>query len=224
MNIADRILSLRKSKGMSQEELADKIGVSRQTISKWESEQSTPDIDKVILLSDFFDVTTDYLLKGIEPKKEEKIQKRKIDSRIFSSIGTFLNFTGLVVAIAIWIEKQVAASVAIGMVLLAIGCMLHFMGQFMDEQKETSCTWFWLINVWLIVLMPLSCIFNIVQGLLGGFSWMVSPIPQLGNSLSLYTFAWFVYILICGSVDGIILFKNKREGSAPVNSSTFFGK
>ena len=70
MNIADRIQLLRKSKGISQEELADKIGVSRQAVSKWESEQSTPDIEKIILLSDYFQTTTDYILKGIEPVKE----------------------------------------------------------------------------------------------------------------------------------------------------------
>ena len=52
MNIADRIQSLRKSKGISQEELADKIGVSRQAVSKWESEQSLPDMEKVILVRD----------------------------------------------------------------------------------------------------------------------------------------------------------------------------
>ena len=67
MTIADRIQTLRKSKGMSQEELADAAGVSRQAVSKWESEQSTPDLDKVVILSEIFDVTTDYLLKGIEP-------------------------------------------------------------------------------------------------------------------------------------------------------------
>ena len=71
MNISDRIQNLRKAKGISQEELADRIGVSRQAVSKWESEQSTPDIDKVILLSEYFQTTTDYLLKGIEPAGEE---------------------------------------------------------------------------------------------------------------------------------------------------------
>ena len=69
MTIADRIQSLRKAKGMSQEELADKVGVSRQAVSKWESEQATPDLDKVVIMSDIFEVTTDYLLKGIEPVK-----------------------------------------------------------------------------------------------------------------------------------------------------------
>ena len=66
MNMADRIRDLRKQKGISQEELADKVGVSRQAVSKWESEQSTPDLDKIIIMSEYFEVTTDYILKGIE--------------------------------------------------------------------------------------------------------------------------------------------------------------
>ena len=72
MTMADRIQALRKAKGISQEELADHIGVSRQAVSKWESEQSSPDLEKVILLSDYFEVTTDYLLKGIEQKADSK--------------------------------------------------------------------------------------------------------------------------------------------------------
>ncbi len=67
MSMAERIQHLRKSKGISQEDLADKIGVSRQSVSKWESAQSSPDIEKVILLSEYFGTTTDYLLKGSEP-------------------------------------------------------------------------------------------------------------------------------------------------------------
>lgn len=69
MDMADRIQYLRKTKGLSQEELADKVGVSRQAVSKWESEQSTPDIEKIIIMSELFGVTTDYILKGIEPVK-----------------------------------------------------------------------------------------------------------------------------------------------------------
>ncbi len=67
MNIADRIQYLRKQNGYSQEELADKVGVSRQAVSKWESEQSTPDLEKIIMMSELFEVTTDYILKGVEP-------------------------------------------------------------------------------------------------------------------------------------------------------------
>ena len=71
MTIGDRIQNLRKTKGMSQEELADAVGVSRQAVSKWESEQAAPDLEKVIIMSDLFEVTTDYLLKGIEPVRTD---------------------------------------------------------------------------------------------------------------------------------------------------------
>ena len=86
MTIADRIQTLRKSKGMSQEELADAAGVSRQAVSKWESEQSTPDIEKVVILSEIFGVTTDYLLKGIEPIKNDdhKTMADVIDQKVLT--------------------------------------------------------------------------------------------------------------------------------------------
>lgn len=67
MNMADRIQYLRETKGISQEELADKVSVSRQAVSEWESGHSTPDLEKIIAMSEFFEVTTDYILKGIEP-------------------------------------------------------------------------------------------------------------------------------------------------------------
>ncbi len=61
--LSDKILDLRKKGGMSQEELAEKLGVSRQSVSKWESNASTPDLDKIIELSRLFGVSTDYLVK-----------------------------------------------------------------------------------------------------------------------------------------------------------------
>ena len=99
MIFSEKLQLIRKSKGLTQEELAEKIEVSRQAVAKWESGQSTPDTEKVILLSDFFDVTTDYLLKGIEPIPENTTEKS--DARIFSLVGNEFNFIGLVVAIMI---------------------------------------------------------------------------------------------------------------------------
>ena len=63
MILADKIVSLRKKAGWSQEELAEKLGVTRQSVSKWEGAQSVPDMDKVVTMSRLFGVTTDYLLK-----------------------------------------------------------------------------------------------------------------------------------------------------------------
>ena len=63
MILADKIIDLRKKNGWSQEELAEKLGVSRQSISKWESAQSVPDMNRILAMSRLFGVTTDYLLK-----------------------------------------------------------------------------------------------------------------------------------------------------------------
>ena len=63
MILADKIIELRKKEGWSQEELAEKLSVTRQSVSKWEGAQSIPDMDKVVQMSRLFGVTTDYLLK-----------------------------------------------------------------------------------------------------------------------------------------------------------------
>lgn len=63
MILAEKIMQLRKKSGWSQEELADQLGISRQSVSKWESGASIPDLDKIIKMSTLFGVSTDYLLK-----------------------------------------------------------------------------------------------------------------------------------------------------------------
>lgn len=63
MILANKIINLRKKSGWSQEELADQLGVSRQSVSKWEGAQSIPDMDKIVQMSRIFGVSTDYLLK-----------------------------------------------------------------------------------------------------------------------------------------------------------------
>lgn len=63
MVLGEKIMTLRKKNGWSQEELAGKLGVSRQSVSKWESAMSIPDLDKILLMSEIFEVSTDFLLK-----------------------------------------------------------------------------------------------------------------------------------------------------------------
>lgn len=208
MNIAGRIQHLRKSKGISQEELADQVGVSRQAVSKWESEQSAPDIEKVVLLSDFFNVTTDYLLKGTEPVSENSTKEQ--DARIFSLAGSVINFIGLLVAIMIWMEKQISSSVAVGLILMAVGIMVYIIGQLIGKHKEQAMKWFWIVNVWILILMPLSCVFNVFQGMLFRYSWIFSPLPDMGNSIGLYMLGWGFYFMFCLVVDLILLKCAKR--------------
>ena len=106
MNMADRIQYLRKTKGISQEELADKLGVSRQAVSKWESEQSLPDLGKIITMSDYFEVTTDYILKGIEPVADKEQKSSELTSKILYIASTAFVAIGLLSAFAGWHETQ----------------------------------------------------------------------------------------------------------------------
>ena len=63
MILADKIIDLRKKAGWSQDELASKLNVTRQSVSKWEGAQSIPDMERIVRMSRLFGVTTDYLLK-----------------------------------------------------------------------------------------------------------------------------------------------------------------
>ena len=68
MEFNNKLYELRKQKGFSQEELANRLNVSRQTISKWEVGESTPDMEKLVAISDLFEVSLDELVKGEEPE------------------------------------------------------------------------------------------------------------------------------------------------------------
>lgn len=63
MTIGDKILNMRKARGWSQEELADRVGVTRQAVSRWESNSAKPDADKIVDICDLFGVSADYLLR-----------------------------------------------------------------------------------------------------------------------------------------------------------------
>ena len=82
MKFNEKLLKLRKEKGLSQEELGMEMQVSRQTVSKWEAGQSYPDFARLVMLSDFFDMTLDELVKDIDVQevRENSFTNEKIDS------------------------------------------------------------------------------------------------------------------------------------------------
>lgn len=81
MDFAEKLLTLRKASNLTQEQLAEKLDVSRQSVSKWESGQAAPELDKIVALSAVFNVTTDYLLKSSEiddlSVKTEMLEKQQ---------------------------------------------------------------------------------------------------------------------------------------------------
>ena len=216
MNLADRIQQLRKSKGISQEELADRIGVSRQAVSKWESGQTSPDLEKIVLLSDYFEVTTDYLLKGVSPTpaQTEPDQTASVQSapgvQIFTMAGSALNLIGLIAAAMIWYERQTAAATAAGLILMVAGCVVYGTGILRadGEAKGRAKKTFWSVNVWILPFIPLSMVYNILFGGLG-----TAPYPILTGPVSGFlgfVLFWIVYIGIGTAVE--LALHARREG------------
>ena len=208
MNIGERIQKLRKESGMSQEGLADVIGVSRQAVSKWESGQSLPDTEKIVLMCEHFGVSSDYILRGTE-----SLPDHRYSSRVFTAAATVLNFAGLIVSAAVWIERQTVFAAAIGLILMAIGCTLFAVGQLRGEKGKNDAADFFKINIWFLTLIPFSCIFNALQEIsYGSFpsSFSISPLPHLGNSVKAYMIFWVLYFVICAAAD---IFISKRQGN-----------
>lgn len=105
MILADKILALRRNNSWSQEELADKLNVSRQSVSKWESAASIPDINKIIELSKLFGVSTDYLLKDdVEKVAYSDVDETKYPGVTIQEANSFMTDYGIY-------AKRVALSV-----------------------------------------------------------------------------------------------------------------
>ncbi|MBQ1995367.1 MAG: helix-turn-helix transcriptional regulator, partial [Clostridia bacterium] len=78
MRLHEKIYELRKKEGLSQEALAEKLGVSRQSVSKWETGEATPEVSKLLAISKLFGVTTDYLLND---ETEKMAQETEVEAK-----------------------------------------------------------------------------------------------------------------------------------------------
>lgn len=83
MTFNEKLISLRKAKGLSQDELGQRLGVSRQTISKWELSQSYPDFQRLVLLSDYFGLSLDALIKDIDL---QDVREKNLNDKQLSAI------------------------------------------------------------------------------------------------------------------------------------------
>ena len=117
MSFGEKITALRKKKGITQEQLAEMLGVTRQTISKWELDQSTPDLNYISRLSELYEVTTDYLIK----EKGEKTEAEDIYSEI---VGQNYDQTKQI----IYVNNSLSATCIAGIVICIIGVALMLVG------------------------------------------------------------------------------------------------
>ena len=202
MNLSDRIQYLRKVRGISQEGLAEKLGVSRQAVSKWESEQSMPDLDKIISMSDYFEVTTDYLLKGIEPvvqkEEEQSIKHRRIASNICYQLS--LGFVGLGIILSIILADFLKISILLMPVLIVQGVGLLVWGTGRNLSEVRPSFQVKLALILFLLFVPLGFLSNVLFPL-----GKIFPYPtSLAASLTFVTF--YLILGVC-----ISLFLKKQD-------------
>ena len=147
MILADKIMELRKKNGWSQEELAEKMDVSRQSISKWESAQSVPDMGRLVRLSEIFGVSTDYLLKD-ELESEEP-------SGGESAEGTLRSVSMEEASAFLQMREETAPRIALGVMLCILSPILLIVLGGASEMGVLALTQAQAMGVGLAVLFVL---------------------------------------------------------------------
>ena len=132
MTLAEKILSQRTERGMSQDDLAEKLEVSRQSVSKWETAQSTPDLDKIIKLANLFGVTVDELVRDEEcPQPPEPpqpqvvyVEREKQGLTPIQALGVVFEVTGVALAIIGLMGAPLLIFAAVALVVLGLPLLL----------------------------------------------------------------------------------------------------
>lgn len=151
MTLAEKILSLRTRRGLSQDELAERLGVSRQSVSKWETAQSTPDLDKILRLADLFGVSVDELVRdeaqphSPEPPQPQVVymeRERKEELSPVQKLGIVMEVSGAALAIIGLMGAPLLIWAAPALVILGLPLIL--------SKKHP-----WLIAGWVLLALSL---------------------------------------------------------------------
>lgn len=196
MIIANKILYLRKKHGLTQEDLADKLNVSRQSISKWESASSIPDIEKIMALSDLFSVSTDYLLKDtIEYPENEHVLKTTNENLIsIEEANNFLSAT-----------KTHAKKIALGVFLCILSPITLIFLSFESENKSK------LVNI--------SYEISTIIGLIVLFIFVISAVSIfILSNAQMKTYAFFKEGKFNLSFDVSNIIKEKQNAFIPIRT------
>ena len=204
MRLADRILELRKKKGISQEVLAEQLGVSRQAISKWESEQSTPELEKIVLMSDFFEVSTDYLLKGIEPVEKNDETSIRIGNAM-SLLSPWMAWIGYITSCTFWYEYQNAFAIMDGFIWMIGSVVVIYVAKLNRIVEQKAVTRYWIISIPAISLFILSILYNAIAS-----PKMLAPYPLIYTNRYTLLGIWLILLISVNIVVRVVMHKRTK--------------
>lgn len=204
--LAQRILNQRRARGLSQEELAEQAGVSRQAVGKWESGQSQPELDKVVALSRLFAVSCDWLLTGQESERPEhpaaapREEERNYDRQVLI-LTTVIDLAAFLLSLALWGHYQTGLCTAAALIGSAVGvgcflaCSAALAPRLGEERIRRRQLQFWQVNIWIIALPTVSQLQDFPF-----FHLFYAPYPLLswgGLNIARWCVCWGLYLAIC---------------------------
>lgn len=224
MTFNEKLTKLRKANAMSQEELAEKVNVSRQAISKWELGDSIPDSDKIVALSEIFNVTTDYLLKDDLDNPTSAIIMREQPSKNVL-IGKILRFAstlcyaiGLLVSWVIWVKEcnkfydclgrppMGIFSILLGLLIQSLGIACHYFANNFHKSKLSMGHVY--LNLVFLLFIPLTAIFTLC------LNGNMAPYPYYYHYVdwAQWTFwVWSLYVCVMLIIGLIFLICKKKK-------------
>lgn len=155
-----RIQAHRRRMGLSQEQLAERLGVSRQAVSKWELDESLPELDKALALCRVFGVSADMLLQGCEEPRPACPAGAAPQRRLMPAFGAALVVLGLVYICTAWYERQLTTDIAIGMAIQAFGLILQ--GAAGLFEKASGHRRLWRANFALCTFVPANLLVTVL--------------------------------------------------------------
>ena len=200
MNLNDKLLNLRKKYGMSQEEVANKLNVSRQTISKWETGESKPDIDKIMPICELYKITPDELLTG-NRSNTEPITNNKKKNAFVISISVLIYFIAVVWIIITDSTDVINENIAAGIFLLLCAiptCILiyHFVSNDNNEKQIINIEdqkYKKIDNILSIITLIIYLLISFITS-----CWHITWI------------IWIVYVIVCEIVHTVL---DMKEGN-----------
>ena len=194
MTLGEKIKELRKARGLSQEELAEQINVSRQAVSKWELDLSLPDIDNIVQLSQLFGVSTDHLLTNKQdlPGNEATATRNEMYRHQVFAICIGFCVIGLLFSLTVWFTWQTLITVMIGVLLQVIGVIIFeiVVSRNVPEERQLLRARFYALVPWLILPFPVKF----------GVDYLFNYYPRSHNSLIEIVVMIGIYLVVCGTI------------------------
>ncbi len=160
MSLSDKLQTLRKQAGLSQEQLATQLYVSRQAISKWENGESIPEVENVIQLSKLFGVSTDYLL--LDEVSTAAPGNSSAESRVpVHVIGTAIIAMGFIVVLSAYFSYQNLLIVSLGFLIQIAGVSLYELLRYRHNLPAQPL--FYCFNIWLLVPFPIMFLLDSIM-------------------------------------------------------------